>query len=88
MFAVFDLAVFDVVVRAVIFLDQLGDEIERVINRVNDAVVVAVGMFIEGSGLKPEFETRCLFAVPHHVVQDAVLVFIKALIISFAAPPQ
>ena len=67
---------------------QLGDEPERVVNGIYDAVVVPVGGLVQYAGLEEEFQPGCIMSVPNKVMHDPVTLLDIIVVKVAHAPPQ
>ena len=83
-----DLAPVSVVFPLVAFLFQLADEVERVVNRVDYAVVIAVARFVVGAGLEPETHIRFCGAFANQAVHNAVGFVVVGGAEFFLPPPE
>lgn len=65
------------------FILQFMDQVYRVINGINDPVVISVARFIIGACFQPELQPFPLVAFPYHVMDDPVAVIPIPLFMAF-----
>ena len=87
-FNVPDITGIAVLLPLVAFLLQFFNDIQRIVDRVNDAVVVPVAGLVVGAGLEPEPNGWFGYALPDKAVHDPVGFIIIGAAELLLPPPE